>query len=300
MMGTWGRNGKLCMHAPKKGSPGGRGVSRSAWRVPAFAMALLLAIHAGGPAWGWGALGHRVIAKFGERHLSESARAGIMELLEPGESLADASTWADENRERIPGSGPWHYASIPLDEPGYDARFARPRSREGLIVPKIREFQAVLRDRSLPVEERRRALRFLVHLVEDLHQPLHVGENGDRGGNELQVRFFRRGTSLHHLWDSLLLEHMGRDEGRWVAELLAIDDPVERAVAMEGTIEDWATESLRAARQAYRDPVTGRKIEPGTVLGEAYYEANLPVAKRQLYRAGARLAWVLNDTMRPE
>lgn len=263
-------------------------------------MTLVSAICCGGPAWGWGALGHRVIAKFAERHLSESAQDGIRELLEPGESLADASTWADENRERIPASGPWHFASIPLDEPAYDARFARPRSREGTIVPKIREFRAVVRDRTKPIEQRRRALRFLVHLVEDLHQPLHVGDAGDRGGNELQVRFFRRGTSLHHLWDSLLLEHMARDEGRWVDELSAMDDPVGRAVAMEGTVEEWATESLRAARQAYRDPTTGRKIEPGTVLGEAYYDANLPIAKQQLYRAGVRLAWVLNDTMRPE
>jgi hypothetical protein len=69
---------------------------------------------------------------------------------------------------------------------------------------------------------------------------------------------------------------------------------------MDGTVEEWATESLQAARQAYRDPARGRRIEPGARLGEPYYEANLPAARRQLYRAGARLAWVLNDTLRPE
>jgi hypothetical protein len=185
---------------------------------------------------------------------------------------------------------------VPRREARHDDRVAG----SGQIVRKIHEFQAILRDRSRPAEERRRALRFLVHLVEDLHQPLHIGEDYDRGGNTLQVRFFRSGTSLHHLWDSPILEHMSRDEDRWLAELVAMDDPVDRAVAMAGTVEEWATESLVAARQAYQDPATRRRIEPGAVLGQAYYDANLPMAKRQLFRAGLRLAWVLNDALRPE
>jgi S1/P1 Nuclease len=97
-----------------------------------------------------------------------------------------------------------------------------------------------------------------------------------------------------------MLEHWSRDENRWVEDLIAIDKPIDRAIAMDGTVEDWATESLLAARQAYQDPATGKSIEPGTVLGEAYYDANLPIAKRQLLRAAARLAWVLNDSLRPK
>jgi nuclease S1 len=205
------------------------------------------------PAWAWGRLGHRLIAKMAERHLSPEAKAAVAELLEPGESLADASAWADENRTRVHGSGAWHYANVSIDEPRYADRVAG----EGQVVPRIHEFQAILRDRTRPVSERRRALRFLVHLVEDLHQPLHVGENHDKGGNDLQVRFFRRGTNFHHLWDTLILEHRSRDEDRWLDDPVAIDKPIDRAIAMDGMVEDWATESLLAAREAYKDPATG-------------------------------------------
>lgn len=79
-----------------------------------------------------------------------------------------------------------------------------------------------------------------------------------------------------------------------------MDDPHERAFAMDGTIEDWATESLQVARRAYLDPATGQRIEPGDLLGESYRDASLPLAERQLLRGGARLAWVPTDTLRPE
>ena len=94
----------------------------------------------------------------------------------------------------------------------------------GFIVPKIRELRAILKDRSRPIEERRFALRFLVHRS-GICTSLHVGENQDRGGNALQVRFFWRGTNLHHLWDSLILENASRDEDIWLAELVAMDRP---------------------------------------------------------------------------
>lgn len=263
--------------------------------IPAL-LAGVIAWQAAGPAWAWGRLGHRVVAEFADQHISPAARAQIAAILEPGESLADASTWADENRTRIHGSGPWHFADVPLDEDRYSDRLAG----AGQIVPKLREFRAILADRTRPPAARRQALRFVIHLVGDLHQPLHIGEHNDRGGNTLQVHFYRRKTSLHHLWDDMILEHRTRGEDRWVAELLAMDDPITRSAAMDGTIEQWATGSLRAAQRAYQNPRTGRRIEPGDVLDDAYYQANLPIARRQLYLAGARLAWVLTDALRPE
>ena len=166
---------------------------------------------------------------------------------------------------------------------------------KGCIVPKIREFRAVLKDRSRPMEERRFALRFLIHLVEDLHMPLHVGEDHDRGGNDTQVRFFDQGTNLHRLWDGDMIARAEADEEKWLAELIAMDTPEARSMAMAGTVEDWATESLLAAKDAYQDPATGRKIRPGTKLGEPYRAKNLPVARQRLYQGGVRLAMVLNE-----
>lgn len=270
----------------------------SARPIPLVAavLAALIGWQAASPAWAWGRLGHRAIAEFAGHHISPAARAAIAELLEPGESMADASTWADENRIRIHGSGAWHFADVPLEEMQYNDRLAG----AGQIIPKLREFRSILADRSRPVASRRQALRFVIHLVGDMHQPLHIGEHHDRGGNTLQVQFFHRKTSLHHLWDDMILEHRTRGEDRWVAELLAMDNPVDRSAAMGGTIEEWATGSLLAAQRAYQNPQTGRRIEPGDVLADAYYDANLPIVRQQLYRAGARLAWVLTDTLRPE
>src|SRR5690348_9570281 len=98
------------------------------------------------PAWAGGRLGHRVIAKLAEPHISPEAKATIAELLEPGETLADASTWADEVRGRMRHTAPWHYVDVPLDEPRYDDRFAGDEPGKGFIVPKIREFRAILKD----------------------------------------------------------------------------------------------------------------------------------------------------------
>jgi hypothetical protein len=268
--------------------------SRYRDRIAIPVAAVLTAILAA-PAWAWAPLGHRVAARLAESHLTTKARAAVRELLGPGESMADASTWADEHRRDIKESGPWHYVDVPLDEERYHDRFAGDVPEKGNIVPKIREFKAVLRDRRRPLEERRFALRFLIHLVEDLHMPLHVGDNHDRGGNDTQVRFFDQGTNMHRLWDGDMLGHACEDEDCWMDELVAMDTPEARARAMSGAVEDWATESLRAAREAYKDPATGRTIKPGSKLGESYQAANLPVARRRLYQGGVRLAMLLNE-----
>jgi hypothetical protein len=252
-------------------------------------LALLISLQAATPASGWARLGHRLTARLAERHLKPTAKAAIAELLEPGETLADASTWADEHKREVSGSASWHFVNLSIDEDSYDPRLVD--GRRPSIVPKFREFLAVLEDPDRRVEERRLALRFVVHLVGDVHQPLHVGDNG---GNRTQVRFFNRGSNLHHVWDSLIIEHTERDEDRWLARLIEMDTAANRTDAQRGTIEFWASESLRTAREAYRDPVTGERIKPGARLGDGYQAANLPVVKRRLYQAGVRLAMVLN------
>lgn len=267
-------------------------------RLPPALSLLLILLTSPSPAWAWGRLGHRVIARLAERHLTDQARREVEALLEPGESLADASNWADEHLRDVEGSGPWHYVNIPLDQERYDDRFSGDTAEKGDIVPKIREFKAILRDRSRPVGERRRAMRFLIHLIEDLHQPLHVGEDHDRGGNDLQVRWYDRGSNLHAVWDYGMLEQAGRGEEGWLADLVAIDTDAARGRAQDGSVEDWATESLLAARHAYHDPATGRRIRPGARLSDDYQRTNLPMAMHRLYQAGARLAWVLNEEFR--
>jgi nuclease S1 len=156
-------------------------------------------------------------------------------LLEPGESLADASTWADEVRGRMRETAPWHYVDVPLDEPKYDSRFSG--EKIGCVVDKINECRKVIGDKSKSTEDRQFALRFLVHCVEDMHMPMHVGNNGDKGGKQTQVRFFDRRTNIHALWDTGMIVRVNKTEGFWLSDLAALDSPEARQEAMKGAVE---------------------------------------------------------------
>jgi hypothetical protein len=256
---------------------------------------LLITIQATTPAWAWGQLGHRVISRIAEKHLTPQAKAAVAALLEPGESLADASLWADENRRRLPKTAPWHYVDVPLDESKYDPKWSADDPNKGCIVDKINEFKLTVKDASKSIDDRRFALRFLVHCIEDLHMPMHVGDNGDKGGNRTQVRFYDRGTNMHTLWDTLIIEHVSKSEDFWLTDLAALDTAENRTEWMKGSVEDWATESLHAARQAYQVPETGVRLKPGQKLGDVYQDKSLPVIRRRLSQAGLRLAMVLNE-----
>jgi hypothetical protein len=257
----------------------------------------LLALQAATRVWAWVRLGHRVISRIAEKHLTPNAKAEIIALLEPRELLADASTWADEKRGRLPKTAPWHYVDVPLDEPRYDPKFSGDVSSKGCVVDKINEFRRTLKDASKSVEARRFALRFLIHCVEDLHMPMHVGDNGDKGGNRTQVRFYDRGTNMHALWDTLMIERVSKSEDAWLNDLAALDTAENRTEWIKGTVEDWATESLLAAREAYQDPATGLRLKAGTKLADVYQKKSLPVVRRRLSQAGVRLAMVLNEAL---
>ncbi len=187
MMGNDGRGQapRIRRHVPRRRGPS-IPARRQGFRAGVIWL-VMSALIAGSPppAHAWGRLGHRASARLAESRLSPRARAIVQELLEPDESLADASTWADEHSRDIPGSASWHYVNVSIASAHYDPRDCKAR---GCVVSKIAEFREVLADRHAPRARRRQALRFFVHLVQDLHQPLHVADRGDRGGNSLQLR----------------------------------------------------------------------------------------------------------------
>jgi hypothetical protein len=257
----------------------------------ALALAFVASLSAS-RAFAWGKLGHRVASTLAENRLTPDAAAAVRDLLEPGETLADAALWPDEHRRDIPGSAAWHYVNVPITEAKYDARFC---PSTGCVVSKIDEMRGILSNRASSRSERRQALRFLVHLVEDLHQPLHVGNHADRGGNDLQVRFFGDGTNLHRLWDEGLIEHHSTDDVKWIGELDAMATPDRVKQWTKGSPESWADESLDAARQAYCLPGTHSLLRPGTKLDQLYFEFELPIATKRLAQAGVRLSAMLND-----
>jgi len=257
--------------------------------------ATLIAITAQ-PAMAWGRVAHRASAKLAESRLSPRTRAMIRQLLEPGESLADASTWADEHNRDIPGSASWHFVNVPIWAPHYDSRDCR---RQGCVVSKIAEFKSTLFDQSAPVQKRRMALRFLVHLVQDVHQPLHVADRNDRGGNSVQLRYGRYdNTNLHQVWDSGLLSRAFRNEDDLMRHLEVLARRPEARDWLSGRPEDWADESLTVGRHAYRIPGTELTLRSGDSIGREYERENVPRAADRLARSGVRLAAILEEVFR--
>jgi hypothetical protein len=244
------------------------------------------------PAWSWGNKGHRLVAKVAELHLTDKARSGVQVLLGDDEDMATASTWADEQKRKIKGSAAWHYVDVPIDEEKYKADFC---PNNNCVVAKIGEFRDILKDKTQPREQRQMALRFLIHLVGDVHQPLHVGDNNDRGGNDTQVRFFNKGSNLHKVWDTDVIEWVGQSEDQWMQTLAELDTEDNRKKYMKDGVEDWATESLQAAKIAYQMPGCNRLIKSGDKLRDEYLNTNLPTVRLRLYQAGIRLALVLNE-----
>ena len=158
----------------------------------------------------------------------------------------------------------------------------------------------MLADPDAPKARRRQALRFFVHLVQDLHQPMHVADRRDRGGNDLHLRYGRyENTNLHQLWDSGLFRWRYRRhaEAELVRDVTAMADRPEAASWLRGRVEDWADESLEIGRRAYRVPGTDRTLRPGDEIGPDYVDANLPLAVERVAQSGVRLAAMLNEIL---
>ncbi|MBN1568597.1 MAG: S1/P1 nuclease [Acidobacteria bacterium] len=241
--------------------------------------------------WGWGWVGHRVVAKMAEERLTPAAKKAVKNLLGPGVSMAEASTWADEQQE-VPESSRWHYVNVPIQEMRYDRRYCQ---AGGCVVSKIEEFKRTLLNPGAGRLEKHQALKFLIHFIADLHQPMHVGDNKDQGGNLLQVRFFGDGSNLHRVWDSRVIDRHTKNERVWLWDFDFIANPKRVVEWSRGTTEDWATETLLVAKEAYCLPGTRQMIKTGTRLGNEYYRFALPVIQRQLAKAGIRTAFILNE-----
>lgn len=254
------------------------------------------------PASAWSARGHRLVGQLAERDLTPVARAEVDRLLagEPDPTLAGVSVWADEVRGSDPvlgrRSAPWHYVNVRSPDCAYEA--ARDCAGGDCVVEAIRVQTAILADRARPLAERRQALKFVVHFIGDVHQPLHAGNRPDKGGNDVQVRIPQhgggeRGGSLHTLWDRGLIDYTGLDDADYLARLrgvpVALPQPPR---ALPPQAQDWAEHACAITVRPGFYPASA-KLEPG------YAAAWTPLADEQMRRAGARLAQVLNAALAP-
>ena len=294
-------------------------------RQSAIAAFTLAALAASPQARAWGVVGHAVVADLAEARLKPAALTQVYNLLalDLHGHLDEISSWADEYRGTRAETGPWHYVDIQIGDTAYDP--ARDCANRDCVVARTDEFIRVLADRSRPPEERLQALKFVVHFVGDLHQPLHAGENHDQGGNTIPIDFMgqtiaygKYKMNLHSVWDTAAIErrldaHEGpnahaadlRHGAAELADGLRSDirpQDARRWLARPFTAAAWALDAHDLARDyAYRGIARPGAPSPTTIvnLGADYDTMAWAVVQLQLERAGVRLAEVLNRALAP-
>ena len=233
----------------------------------------------------WGQTGHRVVGAVATRHLSKKAQKNIEELLD-GHSLAWVSTYADEIKsdERFKSYDPWHYINMPLTA-DYDAAKA---SVQGDLVQGINRCVAQIKDAKLPKADRQFALKMLVHLVGDLHQPMHIGRAEDKGGNDIKLKWFGRNSNLHRVGDSEVIDYFDLSYSEWTQDLPRITKAQVRLL-QRSSLLDWVEESQEIAAVLYE-----KTPAEANLYYEYTYEYKEVVTQRLLW-AGVRLAGILED-----
>lgn len=235
------------------------------------------------PALAWGKTGHRAVGAIADSHLSGIARAQIRELLDI-ETLDEASTWPDEMRANPDPfwqktANPWHYVTAGGIE--YDR--APP---EGDALEALKFFRKLIRDPRTSLDQRQLALRFIVHIIGDLHQPLHVGRPGDRGGNDVKVKWFGRETNLHAVWDSALIDEMDLSFTELAARLQRHTKSAQVIAWWNPEPRVWISESAQVRETIY---------PTGTELSYDYVYQHTPMVELRLKQGGVRLAAYLNQ-----
>jgi hypothetical protein len=273
----------------------------------ALSLAWLVVIASISQAWPWGQEGHSIVAEIAQRRLDPATLSKIEALLSldtpslarPTISLAAIGSWADDYRAAHQETAPWHFVDIPDDRATYDPD--ADCKQGNCVVEAISRFKAVLADCSKPASERLEALKFIVHFVGDIHQPLHASDRSDsytgkddQGGNLVPVTFFGQSSNLHAVWDTGIIMRTVYDWGAYVVRLETRWFPGRDLTGLKGgSPADWATDAHRLAHEvAYDVPDDG-------VLGVKYFSKASPVVDRQLALAGIRLAQLLQDTLQP-
>ena len=236
-------------------------------------------------ALAWGQNGHRVVGEIGQSLLTDEARRGVAEILD-NESLAEASTWPDfmkASPEKFwqEEASPLHYVTIPKGK-SY-AEVGPPP--EGDAITALARFRQQARDRRLPREQRALALRFIIHVVGDLHQPMHVGDGSDRGGNDVKVDFFGQPTNLHSVWDSGLIDRQQLSYSEMSRWLMRATDIEQARKWMTPDPLVWVAESAAIRPGLY--PESDR-------ISWDYAFAHDAILKQRLSQGGVRLAAYLN------
>jgi|TARA_B100000787_G_C16137015_1_gene270161 hypothetical protein len=229
----------------------------------------------------WGRVGHQVIGEIATQNLSPNALSEIYKILD-GQSLALVSTWADEMRSNpeFRKYNSWHYVNMPLDKEYHEII----KNPKGDIIKAINKCIEVLKKEKSSKEMKSFYLKYLVHLVGDIHQPLHVGRFEDRGGNDIKIDFLGKVSNLHRVWDTQIIEYYTLDYKSLSNELLN-----KQKTQVSLSPKDWSFESQQQVKKIYSQILLKKNIN------SEYIEKNFSLIKSQLHKGGLTLAAVLND-----
>lgn len=237
-------------------------------------------------AFAWGAKGHDITCAIAQQHLSKKAQKKVAEIFD-GKSMVYWANWMD-NASHTPEyayTKTWHYKNIDANET-YETAAQNP---SGDVLTAIEAQVKALKSGELNHEQEAIALRMLVHLVGDLHCPMHMGHKSDLGGNRWQVQYFRQGKNLHGIWDSDIIESAHKwTHTEWVEEIDRASKAEVKAI-LAGTPGDWGRETYEAATKIYNETPVGKQLSYDEV---AYWT---PTVEEQLLKGGLRLAAILNE-----
>ncbi len=233
----------------------------------------------------WGPTGHRATGEIAEKHLKRSVKKKIEKLLK-GQNLAFVSTFADQIKSdrKYNKYYTWHYVNMPFDKT-YEESEKNPR---GDIITGINECIRVLKDKTSTDEDKAFFLKMLVHFIGDLHQPLHIGRAEDKGGNDIQVRWFNEGTNLHRVWDENMIEEWNMSYIELAENAKTLSKEQIKAIE-KGTVLDWMRDTRKLTQPVYES------VEVGEKLRYRYSYDHFETVRIQLQKGGIRLAKLLND-----
>lgn len=232
----------------------------------------------------WGKIGHRVVGEIAQRNLSKDAKKGVQDILGT-DSLAQVANWADEIRSNpsYNYSGTWHYVNFPFDKTYFDQK----RAETGDVLEALYRQEEILRNPKATAIEKAEALKFMVHFMGDIHQPMHVGQAEDRGGNTIRVNWFGENVTLHSLWDEKIVnfEELSFTEYATFLNHFTKDEKKDLA---KGNFLDWAMDSRTHIKTVYD---VGENNKPGY----EYHHKIKPLMEARMKLGGLRLATVLNN-----
>lgn len=237
-------------------------------------------------ALSWGQVGHRVTGAIAEQYLTPEAQRAISELL-INEDLAEASTYADEMRAHPSEfwkktANPWHYVNV-FDGKKYSDVAPPP---EGNAVTALEMFSKQLKGKQTSLADKQIALRFIVHIIGDLHQPFHAGNGTDKGGNDVKLKFFWEDSNLHRVWDSGLIDKQQLSYTEWTNTLSRKISSKQAEEWMEIDPKVWIAESAKERADLYPDSDN---------ISWDYQYQSMPIVKRRLQMGGVRIAAYLNS-----